>query len=92
MTESEFITIGIHIKGRIIDLKVPNLATKGRLKRIITEALSEMRIHLPTGFELSLIGKPLVDKKLASLDSYGFGDGEQIEIVLESRNNHAENI
>jgi len=86
VAKSGFVNVGVHIQGRVIDLRIPSLVTKIHLKRVIAEALSTARISLPVGFDLRFIGKPLEVSESVPLDSYAIGDGDQIEIVLKGRN------
>ena len=86
VASSGFVNVGVHIQGRVIDLRIPSLVTKVHLKRVIAEALSTARMSLPAGFDLRFIGKPLEVSDLVPLNAYAIGDGDQIEIVLKGRN------
>ena len=86
MAKSGFVNVGVHIQGRVIDLRIPSLVTKVHLKRVLAEALSNARVNLPAGFDLRFIGKPLEVGDSIPLNSYAIGDGDQIEIVLKGRN------
>jgi uncharacterized ubiquitin-like protein YukD len=85
VAKSGFVNVGIHVQGRVIDLRLPSLVTKVRLKRVLTEALATAKVHLPVGFDLRFVGKPLEVSEVALLDVYAIGDGDQIEIVLKGR-------
>ena len=86
VANSGFVNVGVHIQGRVIDLRIPSLVTKVHLKRVIAEALSNARMNLPAGFDVRFIDKPLKVSDSVPLDAYAIGDGDQIEIVLKGRN------
>ena len=86
VANSDFVNVGIHIQGRVIDLRIPSLVTKVHLKRVLAEALFNARVSLPASFDLKFIGKPLQVGDSIPLDAYAIGDGDQIEIVLKGRN------
>lgn len=88
MAKDIAVNVGVHVEGRVIDLRVPRLVKKNHLKRVVAEALSMMRISLPPRFELRFIGKALEVSDTVVLDAYAIGDGDQIEVVIQKIDNN----
>ena len=72
------VNIGLHIQGRVVDLRVPRDVTKPHLKRVIAEALQVMKISVLPNFDLKFIDKPIEMNDTSMLGEYAVGNGDQL--------------
>lgn len=80
MKKGTSIGIGLHIGNQIIDLQVPNQVSIERLKELLRESVSLLKIELPEEFELKLINKPLIIDNQVKLANYPISNGDQFVI------------
>jgi uncharacterized ubiquitin-like protein YukD len=82
MGKTTAINIGLHIKGRVIDLRIPYQVKETQLKGIVSTALSQLHISLPEGFELRLLNKETDIRRDIPLNHYPLSDGDQFAIAF----------
>lgn len=80
MKKGTSIGIGLHIGNQIIDLQVPNQVSIERLKELLRESVTLLKIELPEEFELKLINKPLTIDNQVKLANYPISNGDQFVI------------
>lgn len=83
MGKTTAINIGLHIKGRVIDLRVPCQVGEEQLRGVIRAALAQLHIHLPESFELHLLDKKTDIQPDMRLSHYSLGDGDQFAVDFE---------
>ena len=77
MKKGASIGIGLHIGNQIIDLQVPNQVSIERLKDLLKESVTLLKIKLPEEFDLKLINKPLTIDNQVKLANYPISNGDQ---------------
>lgn len=80
MKKGTSIGIGLHIGNQIIDLQVPNQVSIERLKELLRESVTLLKIELPEEFDLKLINKPLTIDNQVKLANYPISNGDQFVI------------
>ena len=86
MEKRTAINIGLHFKGNVIDLRIPNRVTLEALVPLLQEALAIMNVALPEKFSLEIINKPIKINQQIPLANYPVSDGDQLYVRTETEN------
>ena len=75
------INVNIDVNGKWIDLRIPRLVKRDKLKEVLIESLQVMGITLPQSFELEIVSKSFASNQVTMLSDYALGDADQIKII-----------